>query len=219
MIPYIISRYIDRPLLIDEKKFDLRIYVLVTCFNPLRAYRHREGFARFCATGYCGPNEVLDLRAASLGSHLTNVSYQKNTTEYNEAHGGKLAIGSLRLYLESVFGFEKTARLFAAIDFVIWETLSSVRNVIVNDKHCFELYGYDILIDDAMRPWLMEVNASPSLSVTTRSDGLLKDEVLKDLFALALPPKYPRGQITYSEWRTRPDAEKVLGGFQPLHKD
>lgn len=49
---YVISKYIDNPLLIGSKKFDLRMYVLVTSWKPLTVYKHEQGFARFCAVKY-----------------------------------------------------------------------------------------------------------------------------------------------------------------------
>lgn len=52
---------------------------------------------------------------------------------------------------------------------VIIKSLRACQNIIINDRHCFELYGYDIIVDDNLKPWLIEVNASPSLSTTTQA--------------------------------------------------
>lgn len=70
----ILFRYIDNPLLIGGKKFDLRLYVLVTSFRPLKAYQFRLGFCRFCTVKYDSSVAELD----NMYVHLTNVSVQKH---------------------------------------------------------------------------------------------------------------------------------------------
>ena len=67
---YVICRYIDRPLLVGGKKFDLRIYVLVTSYRPLKVWLSSLGFARFCNEKYSADVNELD----NMMIHLTNVA-------------------------------------------------------------------------------------------------------------------------------------------------
>jgi len=111
---YVISKYIENPLLIGGKKFDLRIYVLVSSYRPLRVYEYVHGFARFCNAKYT--SDVTDMDNPFV--HLTNVAIQKHNEDYNNKHGGKWHVQNLRLYVESTFGIEAANRLFTAIDMV-----------------------------------------------------------------------------------------------------
>ena len=68
----IISRYLADPLLINGHKFDLRIYVLVTSYEPLRIYIYKEGLVRFASEEY----NMKDFKN-NLFTHLTNYSINK----------------------------------------------------------------------------------------------------------------------------------------------
>lgn len=65
-----------------------------------------------------------------------------------------------------------------------------MQSVIINDKHCYELYGYDILIDDTLKPWLIEINASPALTTTTEADRILKMNLINEVFQIVVPPDW-----------------------------
>ena len=67
---------------------------------------------------------------------------------------------------------------------LIIHSLLACQNVIINDRHCFECYGYDLLIDDDLKPWLIEVNASPSISADTIQDYDLKFGLLEDVYTV-----------------------------------
>lgn len=105
--PYIVQRYIHNPLLIGHKKFDLRIYVLVTSHNPLIIYLYRAGFARFTHYRY-ESNDIYNLckDIFTLESHLTNVAIQRNCGNYDQQKGGKYQLDKLKLFLISKFSHE-----------------------------------------------------------------------------------------------------------------
>lgn len=68
------QKYVDRPFLIDNLKFDLRIYVLITSCEPLRVYLYEEGIARFCTSPYARPDAG---NAKQTYMHLTNWAINK----------------------------------------------------------------------------------------------------------------------------------------------
>ena len=131
--PYIVQKYIHNPLTIGGKKFDLRIYVLVTNYNPLTVYLYRTGFARFTHHRY----DSEDISNQYV--HLTNVAVQKNSENYDKKRGGKWEIKTLKHFLISKFGIEPVSECFTNIQKMVVKSLQSVQKVILNDKHCYEL--------------------------------------------------------------------------------
>ncbi|KIZ01611.1 putative tubulin polyglutamylase TTLL1 [Monoraphidium neglectum] len=150
------------------------------------------GFARFCSAKYT--DQVSELDNALV--HLTNVAVQKGAPGHDpDGPGGKWALENLRLHLEAIRGHAATEALFADIEALVVHTLRAVQPVMVNDKHCFELYGFDVILDDALKPWLIEVNASPSLSTTTKADRLLKSRVISDVLDAVTPQEWSSGPL------------------------
>ena len=92
--------------------------------------------------------------------------------------------------MEQTRGKELTDKCFDEIKNIIYISLKSVQSVIINDKHCFEMYGFDVLIENNLKPWLIEVNASPSLSTTTEADRKLKMQVMDAVFQIVVPPEW-----------------------------
>ena len=96
----------------------------------------------------------------------------------------------------SKHGKSRVEKVFAEIQDLIIRSLQSVQQAIIQDRHSFELYGYDVLIDSDLKPWLIEVNASPSLSGSNKEDYALKHDVLTDLLNVVDLEGYNSGAYT-----------------------
>lgn len=75
---FLISEYINNPHLIDGMKYDLRIYVLVASYDPLRIYLYQEGLTRFATEKYSLNTKELSKKYV----HLTNYSVNKFATKF-----------------------------------------------------------------------------------------------------------------------------------------
>jgi hypothetical protein len=80
----VVQPYIDNPLLLEKKKFDLRLYILVSSLDPYICYLNEEGLARFCAEDYQPPNKE-NIKNPYI--HLTNYSLNKNHEKFVPTEG------------------------------------------------------------------------------------------------------------------------------------
>lgn len=198
---YVVQRYIEKPYLIGGKKFDIRVYVLVTSYVPIKAWLYRSGFARFSNTRFS-----LDSISDNF-VHLTNVAIQKTAPDYDPEKGCKWSLQELRLFLMAKHGPEVVRRVYQQIDEILIKSLQSVQKIIINDKHCFEMYGFDIMFDSNLKPWIIEVNASPSLTASSQIDYDLKFGLLEDMLHII----DMEGRLTGNE--------KRVGGFDLIWND
>lgn len=117
--------------------------------------------------------------------HLTNVAVQKKSESVingdTREEGSKWGIQQLKLYIASRHGMSAANAMCGQIQDVMIQTLLSVTPVMINDKQCFELYGFDVMLDDALKPWLIEVNSSPALTATSKGDFDHKYQLLSDV--------------------------------------
>jgi tubulin polyglutamylase TTLL6/13 len=212
------------PLLLDNRKFDLRIYVLVTSVDPLRVYIFKEGMVRFCTKDYHAPCSA-NLRESYL--HLTNFSLNKNNPEFDIAKNKK-SLSSVLTEL-SEHGVDPD-KLMAGIDQIVRLTLLAAQPVLASSYHtgitlndgkcrCFEILGFDILIDDHATPWLLEVNCMPSLAGCSEFDADLKTRVISDtLKVIDLDPSFRRRCIERFKTLSAHGSCSARACFDPNHE-
>lgn len=196
----IAQRYIARPFLVDGLKFDLRIYVLITSVDPLRVWLYDEGLARFATTPYNVPS---GRNMEQMQMHLTNYAINKDSPNFVFNAGGvdagdsgsKRTISWFRKWLDE-HGFSGRLVWGGIAHMINKMCIAAVphlrrtyRSVIpgeggAHSMRAFEVLGLDVLLDHKLRPWLLEVNHSPSFTCDTPLDWEIKVGVIGEAIDL-----------------------------------
>ncbi|CAJ1391969.1 unnamed protein product [Effrenium voratum] len=187
----VVQQYISRPLLLDARKWDLRLYALVLPHEDgLRCWLAREGIARVCADIY---EELSHTNAKRDTMHLTNYSLNKRSEKFvcNEDpgsghRGGKRALSAVLLRLQKEKLIASAASVWEELGNLVQHTAGAMRDElqklaldpstwdgreeVVQAVHTkfsqsFHILGIDVLLDSSGKPWLLEVNCNPSFSL------------------------------------------------------
>lgn len=189
---WLVQRYLDDPHLIDGRKYTLRWYVLVTALDPLTVWVFDDGFTKLASRAFS--TERADL--GDVFRHLTNPDVQALNPEVRTSADNLTRPAYAELLRAQDADPEA---LFARIDLLLAATVAAARDELArttwrttnNPTGCFELLGIDVLIDAELRPWLLECNLNPSLSVEAepaegnsraeREERELKHELVREV--------------------------------------
>ena len=213
--PAVAQEYIESATL-HNKKFDLRIYVLIASVNPLRIYVYRDGLARFCSE---------EVGVDPVYSRLTNVTLNKqHNTNFKDI---SRMISDVFPELEEI-GVD-TDKIWKEIDDIVTKTILSGINYltqaerqkcpIVGYSRCFQVLGFDILLDKNYKPWVLEANFRPNLDYHRGVERRLKSNMIKEAVNIAAP--YRSVQETYlfrkNSW-DQPTWKSFVGSNKELKK-
>tara|TARA_B110000285_G_scaffold227682_1_gene289387 strand:+ start:1036 stop:1683 length:648 start_codon:yes stop_codon:yes gene_type:complete len=210
--PSIISKYIPNPLLINRHKFDLRIYVVITSYEPLRIYVYKEGLVRFASEEY----SIKDAKTNQY-NHLTNYSINKKNQNFvqnknleQDDHGMKWSLAAFMKYLEQTGGIDTDLFWSRIYDIILKSVISgenlvfnAIKKTCIHRTNCFEVFGYDVLIDSNLKPWLIEINLSPSLACDSPIDLEIKSNLISNTLNLVGIKQFDRKKESGNKVKNR----------------
>lgn len=195
---WVIQKYVERPLLINGRKFDIRIWVAVT--DTFNIYVYNDAYCRTSSEIFSldvGKKSGSGSREHATFVHLTNYCMQKHSSRVGQFElGNTLSLEQLQTYLDGAFGdgfvdFRKD--LFPRMKELILDSVLANRQRLVDgtSRKCFELFGYDFLLDEDFRCWLIEVNTNPYIDKQNPWHHRLLLRMMEDLTSLCIDPVFP----------------------------
>lgn len=189
---YVITKYITNINLIQGKKYDLRLYVLIPCLKPLRIYIYSEGLVRIATETYSLNESYIN----NIFVHLTNVDINKISKNFviaNTSNDINANTWNLLMYKKFLRKHHIEWRDIKEQikDIIIKSIISVYQNLTeenerqnLNENSFYNILGFDILINNKFQPILLEINKNPSMKFLNNLDREIKNNLIIDTLNL-----------------------------------
>jgi len=206
---WVIQKYIEHPLLIRKRKFDIRAFCLVTQ-DPngghLEAFFYKDSYLRLANSEYNAKAFTFDRMV-----HITTDGNPKKNPDTGNLEN-KISMADFQKHLDDLTGREAVNAQEVILPQMKGLMADTIRAAAGNFNprkidHCFEIYGFDYMVDDAYRVWLLEVNANPSLELANPYLSEIIPKMVDEALNIALDKIYPQaayGQQSQSPTRHSP---------------
>lgn len=196
---HIIQKYIEKPYLINKRKFDIRCYAMISCINgTLQGYFYQEGYLRTSSKNF-------SLNNTNKYVHLTNDAVQKKSDDYGKFEkANKMSYLDFQRYLDNHHPGKPNflTEVLPKIRKIIKDTIQAVFLRIDTNKrgHSFEIFGYDFILDSALKPWLLEVNTNPCLELSSTHLARIIPAMVDNSLRLVIDPLFPEPLNSKKLW-------------------
>lgn len=181
---FILQKYIEKPFLVYQRKFDIRVWVFVNYDSSV--YFFPEGYLRTSSSEFeIDPNNPDDQYV-----HLTNNAIQKYSQSYGVFEdGNQMSFQQFQVYLEEHgFNYSVKDHTVQTMRSLIMRSMLATRKLIdpLKRRGCFELFGYDFIIDEDFNTWLIEVNTNPCIEESSKVLKVLLPRMIEDMLKLSV---------------------------------
>merc|ERR1711920_500838 len=182
----VMQEYMVNPLLLENRKFAVRVYMLVARTKPLLCYHYNFGYIKRCGEFY----DENKFEREDLFRHITNQEFQKKQDDFTTSKAADLmSVESLDGYLRDNLGIPAfRLNFWQQVKTLCMEVCLGIEDTV--DEHgkfgMFEVFGLDVIVDADQRVYLLEANRDPSWVMDTQVKKAIIPEMVREMTELVL---------------------------------